>query len=69
MVRCSVLGMVDGAVLLVDASEGALSQTKFVLDKALKAGLSPIVLLNKVGIQNICRLELMYHPQAAPTPF
>lgn len=43
-----VLGMVDGAVLLVDANEGALSQTKFVLQKALKAGLSPIVVLNKV---------------------
>lgn len=40
--------MVDGAVLLVDANEGALSQTKFVLQKALKAGLSPIVVLNKV---------------------
>uniref|UniRef100_A0A061RB01 GTP-binding protein n=1 Tax=Tetraselmis sp. GSL018 TaxID=582737 RepID=A0A061RB01_9CHLO len=43
-----VLGMVDGAVLLVDANEGALSQTKFVLEKALRAGLSPIVVLNKV---------------------
>jgi GTP-binding protein len=42
-----VLGMVDGAVLLVDASEGPLSQTKFVLGKALARGLTPIVVLNK----------------------
>lgn len=43
-----VLGMVDGCILLVDASEGPLSQTKFVLEKALSAGLRPIVVLNKV---------------------
>ena len=43
-----VLGMVDGAVLLVDASEGPLSQTKFVLGKALARGLRPLVLINKV---------------------
>ena len=40
--------MVDGAVLLVDANEGPLSQTKFVLAKALRAGLCPLVVLNKV---------------------
>ena len=40
--------MVDGAVLLVDANEGPLSQTKFVLAKALRAGLRPLVVLNKV---------------------
>ncbi len=40
--------MVDGAVLLVDANEGPLSQTKFVLGKALRAGLRPLVVLNKV---------------------
>lgn len=40
--------MVDGAVLLVDATEGALAQTKFVLSKALRRGLRPLVLLNKV---------------------
>ena len=39
LVRCSVLGMVDGAVLLVDANEGPLSQTKFVVEKALQIGL------------------------------
>lgn len=40
--------MVDGCLLLVDANEGPLSQTKFVLGKALKAGLRPLVVLNKV---------------------
>ena len=40
--------MVDGVVLLVDAAEGPLPQTKFVLTKALKLGLKPIVLINKV---------------------
>lgn len=45
---CSVLGMVDGAVLLVDAVEGPLAQTKFVLAKALSRGLAPVVVLNKV---------------------
>ncbi|XP_030515762.1 50S ribosomal subunit assembly factor BipA [Rhodamnia argentea] len=43
-----VVGMVEGAVLLVDAGEGPLAQTKFVLAKALKYGLRPILLLNKV---------------------
>ena len=38
--------MVDGAVLLVDATEGPLAQTKFVLEKALKKGIRPIVVLN-----------------------
>eukprot|EP00002_Diphylleia_rotans_P018530 TRINITY_DN3586_c0_g1_i3.p1 TRINITY_DN3586_c0_g1~~TRINITY_DN3586_c0_g1_i3.p1 ORF type:complete len:653 (+),score=175.18 TRINITY_DN3586_c0_g1_i3:52-2010(+) len=43
-----VLGMVNGVVLLVDASEGVQIQTKFVLSKALKANLKPIVVLNKM---------------------
>ena len=46
---CRVLGMVDGALLVVDANEGALSQTKFVLGKALKTGLRPLVVMNKVS--------------------
>ena len=43
-----VLSMVDGVVLLVDASEGPMPQTKFVLSKALQIGLKPIVIINKV---------------------
>ncbi|MEO1017839.1 MAG: translational GTPase TypA, partial [Pseudomonadota bacterium] len=43
-----ILSMVDGCLLLVDASEGPMPQTKFVLGKALKLGLRPIVLINKV---------------------
>ncbi len=43
-----ILSMVDGCVLLVDASEGPMPQTKFVLTKALGLGLKPIVVLNKV---------------------
>jgi len=43
-----ILSMVDGVVLLVDASEGTMPQTKFVLSKALKLGLRPIVVINKV---------------------
>ena len=43
-----ILNMVDGVVLLVDAAEGPLPQTKFVLSKALKLGLRPILLINKV---------------------
>ena len=39
--------MVDGVVLLVDSSEGPMPQTKFVLGKALKLGLCPIVVINK----------------------
>ena len=43
-----ILNMVDGAVLLVDAAEGPMPQTKFVLGKALKIGLKPIVVVNKI---------------------
>src|SRR5499433_3853603 len=43
-----VLNMVDGALVLVDAAEGPLPQTKFVVSKALKVGLKPIVVINKV---------------------
>ncbi len=43
-----ILNMVDGAVLLVDAAEGPMPQTKFVLQKALKIGLRPIVVVNKI---------------------
>lgn len=43
-----VLNMADGALLLVDAAEGPLPQTRFVLDKALQLGLKPIVIINKI---------------------
>ncbi len=43
-----ILNMVDGAIVLVDASEGPLPQTKFVVSKALKQGLRPIVVVNKI---------------------
>src|ERR1700681_4071996 len=43
-----ILNMVDGALVLVDAAEGPLPQTKLVVSKALKAGLKPIVVINKV---------------------
>ena len=43
-----ILNMVDGAILLVDAAEGPMPQTKFVLMKALAIGLKPIVVINKV---------------------
>jgi GTP-binding protein len=47
-----ILGMVDGCLLLVDAMEGAMPQTKFVLTKALRRGLKPIVVMNKVDRPN-----------------
>ncbi len=43
-----ILNMVDGAIILVDAAEGPMPQTKFVLGKALKIGLKPIVAINKI---------------------
>ncbi|EFA81168.1 elongation factor tu family protein [Heterostelium album PN500] len=48
-----VLSMVDGVVLLVDATEGPMAQTKFVLSKALQAGLRPIVVINKMDRSTI----------------
>lgn len=47
-----ILSMVDGVVLLVDAAEGPMPQTKFVLSKALKLGLKPIVVINKYDRQD-----------------
>src|SRR4029078_2287658 len=43
-----ILSMVDGVLVLVDAAEGPMPQTKFVVAKALKQGLKPIVVINKV---------------------
>src|SRR3546814_3570521 len=45
-----ILSLVDGVILLVDAAEGAMPQTKFVTGKALALGLKPIVVVNKIGI-------------------
>jgi GTP-binding protein len=47
-----ILSMVDGVIILVDAAEGPLPQTKFVLGKALKLGLRPIVVINKIDRQD-----------------
>jgi len=52
-----MMGLVDGVVLLVDAAEGVMPQTKFVLSKALKAGLSPIVVLNKMDRSERVRIH------------
>ncbi len=54
-----VLNMADGCILLVDAFEGPMPQTRFVLEKALKLGLKPIVVVNKVDKPN-CRPEEVY---------
>jgi GTP-binding protein len=51
-----VLNMADGVLLLVDAFEGTMPQTRFVLQKALSLGLKPVVVINKVDKQN-CRPE------------
>ncbi len=47
-----ILNMVDGAIVLVDAAEGVLPQTKFVVGKALQRGLKPIVVVNKIDRQD-----------------
>ena len=47
-----ILNMVDGAIVLVDAAEGVLPQTKFVVSKALAQGLKPIVVVNKIDRQD-----------------
>jgi GTP-binding protein len=54
-----ILNMVDGALVLVDAAEGPLPQTKFVVSKALKMGLKPIVVINKVDRQDARPIEVV----------
>ena len=54
-----VLNMADGCILLVDAFEGPMPQTRFVLQKALEIGLKPIVVVNKVDKPN-CRPDEVY---------
>jgi GTP-binding protein len=54
-----ILNMVDGVILLVDAAEGPLPQTKFVLGKALKQGIRPIVVLNKIDRSDARPVEVL----------
>jgi GTP-binding protein len=54
-----ILNMVDGALVLVDAAEGPLPQTKFVVSKALKMGLKPIVVINKVDRSDARPIEVV----------
>lgn len=54
-----ILSMVDGVVLLVDAAEGPMPQTKFVLGKALKLGLKPIVVINKIDRSDAREVEVL----------
>ena len=54
-----ILSMVDGVVILVDAAEGPMPQTKFVLGKALKLGLRPIVVINKIDRQDARPKEVL----------
>ena len=54
-----VLNMADGVLLLVDAFEGAMPQTRFVLQKALNLKLKPIVVINKIDKQN-CKPDEVY---------
>src|SRR5687768_13554310 len=54
-----ILNMVDGAIVLVDASEGPMPQTKFVVSKALKVGLRPIVAINKIDKPDERHIEVV----------
>src|SRR4249920_152526 len=54
-----ILNMVDGALVLVDAAEGPLPQTKFVVSKALRMGLKPIVVINKVDRSDARPIEVI----------
>ena len=67
-----VLKMADGVLLLVDAFEGPMPQTRFVLNKAIELGLKPVVVINKVDKEN-CKpddaqqdvFELMFNLNAS----
>ena len=54
-----ILNMVDGAIVLVDAAEGPMPQTKFVVSKALKVGLKPIVAINKIDKPDERHVEVL----------
>jgi hypothetical protein len=62
-----VLSMVEGAVLLVDATEGVMSQTKFVVSKALEQGLHLVVVLNKMDRTDTAQVRAMSMPPG-PSP-
>src|SRR5579863_4354411 len=55
-----VLNMADGCLLLVDAAEGPMPQTRFVLKKALEMGLRPVMVINKIDRPN-ARIEQVLH--------
>ena len=59
-----VLSMADGALLLIDSAEGVMPQTKFVLSKALKQGLKPIVIINKLdkALSNLLIITIGFNP-------
>src|SRR3546814_7949565 len=54
-----ILSMVDGVILLVDAAEGPMPQTKFVTGKALALGLKPIVVVNKIDRSDARAAEVL----------
>ncbi|MGN6765530.1 MAG: GTP-binding protein, partial [Rhizobiaceae bacterium] len=54
-----ILNMVDGAIVLVDSAEGPMPQTKFVVGKALKVGLKPIVAINKIDRPDARHIEVV----------
>src|ERR671919_1204071 len=54
-----ILSMVDGVIVLVDAAEGPMPQTKFVVSKALKIGLKPIVAINKIDRPDARHIEVV----------
>ena len=58
-----VMKMVDGVMLVVDANEGPQAQTRFVLQKALAAGLNPVVFINKIDRPNACLLYTSPSPR------
>lgn len=59
-----IMGMVDGVCLIICATEGPMTQTKFVLRKALERNIKPLVVINKVFFINNCRLiDQVQEPQ------
>ena len=62
-----VLNMADGVLLLVDAFEGPMPQTRYVLQKALELGLRPLVVINKVDKQNCNPEAVSYTHLTLPT--